>query len=156
MKQVETGERPDAQKQRWVSEHRSKITLKLAAREQRTRPHLDLRLPSENDEARRLWRASALTSVRQCDTGLIGSWKPCKRLSCERELFSSRYSLSFGGNRVGRRWLKTIIETAYDLTLKRAFRVCVRESQDHSESFRSKICAILLKQTPIQFVSQAQ
>jgi len=76
MKQVETGERPDAQKQRWVSEHRSKITLKLAAREQRTRPHLDLRLTSENDEARRLWRASALTSVRQCDTGLIGSWKP--------------------------------------------------------------------------------
>jgi hypothetical protein len=46
MKQVETGERPDAQKQRWVSEHRSKITLKLAAREQRNWPHLDLRLPS--------------------------------------------------------------------------------------------------------------
>jgi hypothetical protein len=38
-------------KQRWVSEQRSKITVKLAAREQRNRP-------------RRLWRASALTPVR--------------------------------------------------------------------------------------------
>jgi hypothetical protein len=64
MKQVDTGERPDAQK--------AALGVRTALQDhaeagcaRATKPAtLDLRLPSENDEARRLWRASALTPVR--------------------------------------------------------------------------------------------